>query len=105
MRFMLSVMVCIGLAYALTSCTADQANQAQTVTNEVKTGIAIGDAALNAVNALITAADANSKVATKINTVTTIANKVNGVAQSINIVIPVEPVTPVPATVPAAASK
>jgi hypothetical protein len=82
---------------ALVGCTQDQANSAQNVTSETKTGIAISDAVLNSVNAIIQAADPNSKVASQIAGATTIANRVNGVTQTISIVIPVTP-TAAPAT-------
>ena len=76
---------------ALLGCTQDQANSAQNATNEIKTGIAISDAALNSFNAIIQVADPNSRVASQIAGATTIANRVNGVTQSISIVIPVTP--------------
>ena len=93
----------IGLCMS-TGCTATQAAYAQNITNETKQIAAIADATLNAANVLVNAADPSSKVAARISTITTNANKVNGVAQSINIIIPVESVVPAPVVTPAPVS-
>lgn len=95
--YLVAVILGFALMSLLAGCTPQQAATAATVVNDIKTGVAISDAALVSVNQIVQAADPASKVASQIAGATTIANKVNGVTQSISIVIPVTPVAATPA--------
>ena len=103
MRFILSAVVCMSLAYVLTGCTAQQAATAGQVIETIQQDATLSLEALQAANTIVNVAAPGSKTAANLAKITTTATKVNGVVSNIQITIPVTPATPAPVVPPAPA--
>jgi len=103
MRFVLSAVVCLLMAWALVTlsgCSASQAAAAGQVIETVQQDVALSLEALQAADVIVNAAAPGSKTAANLTKITTTATKVNGVVSNLQITIPVTPA--VPAVAPAA---